>query len=107
MNGVIQPEKSPYAESVEGESCESLSSSSIEGSDECVKQEDSCLRKDLSVTYNHCLNEVSSIKQGQDTFSINIINSVDAYILERFQIGNLFGSTYSNLFTGISICETV
>lgn len=54
----------PYAESVEGESCESMSSSSTEGSEEYVKQEDSCQMKNLSVTYNHCLNEVSSIKQG-------------------------------------------
>jgi len=64
MTGVIQPEKSPCAESVEGESCESSPSSSFEGGEESLKQEDSCLRKNLSVTYNHCLNEVSSIKQG-------------------------------------------
>jgi len=64
MNGVVQPEKSPYAESVEGESCESLSSSSIEDNEEYVKLEDSCQMKNLSVTYNHCLNEMPSIKQG-------------------------------------------
>ncbi|XP_027189751.1 uncharacterized protein [Cicer arietinum] len=62
MNGVAQPEKSPHAESVEGENCESLSSSSLEGSEECVKQEKSCLRKNPSLTYNHYLNYESSIK---------------------------------------------
>lgn len=58
MNGVAQPEKSPHAESVEGENCESLSSSSLEGSEECVKQEKSCLRKILYLNYE------SSIKPG-------------------------------------------
>jgi hypothetical protein len=57
-------EKSPYSESVEGENCGSLQNSSFESNEECEKQEDSCLRRNLSVTYNHYLNDESSIKQG-------------------------------------------
>jgi hypothetical protein len=64
MTEVIQPEKSQYSESIEDEKCESLPSSSFESNEECEKQEDSCLRRNLSVTYNHYLNDESSIKQG-------------------------------------------
>ncbi|XP_061365601.1 uncharacterized protein LOC133308885 [Gastrolobium bilobum] len=63
---IRKPEKSPNAESVEGEgeNSESLSSSSFEGTEEYEKQEESYLRKHLAVTYNHHLNNEPSIKQG-------------------------------------------
>lgn len=64
IGAILQPKKSPYFESVEDENLESLPSSSLEGNEECVKQEDSCLRKNSYVTYNHYLNDESSIKQG-------------------------------------------
>lgn len=53
MIGVRQPEKSPHTGSVEGENSESLSSSLLEGTEECGKEED-----------HHHLNDQSSIKQG-------------------------------------------
>ncbi|XP_045803169.1 dentin sialophosphoprotein-like isoform X3 [Trifolium pratense] len=78
MVQVIQPEKSPYSESVEGENCESLPSSSFESNEEYEKQEDSCLRRNPSVTYNHNLNDESSIKQDEGETSVLTLNAANA-----------------------------
>uniref|UniRef100_A0A0R0L0D8 Uncharacterized protein n=1 Tax=Glycine max TaxID=3847 RepID=A0A0R0L0D8_SOYBN len=65
---VIQPEKSPNDGSVEAEGghSESLSSSSLEGTEEYEKQEESCFRDHLLVTYNNHLNNEPSIQQGDE-----------------------------------------
>ncbi|GAU41757.1 hypothetical protein TSUD_13570, partial [Trifolium subterraneum] len=78
MVEVIQPEKSPNSESVEGENCESLPSSSFESNEECEKQEDSCLRRNLSVTYNHYLNDEFSIKQDEGETSVLTLDAANA-----------------------------
>ncbi|WJX17133.1 hypothetical protein P8452_07077 [Trifolium repens] len=78
MTEVIQPEKSQYSESIEDEKCESLPSSSFESNEECEKQEDSCLRRNLSVTYNHYLNDESSIKQDEGETLVLAFNAANA-----------------------------
>ncbi|KAJ1431562.1 hypothetical protein SESBI_07097 [Sesbania bispinosa] len=76
---VRQPEISPYAGSVEaeGENSESLTSSSLEGTEENGMQEDSCLRKHLSVTCSHQLNDKPSIKQDEEETMVLTLNTVN------------------------------
>ena len=63
---VRQPEKSPNdgLVEVEGGNSESLSSSSLEGTEEYEKQEETCFREHLLVTYKHHFNNEASIQQG-------------------------------------------
>ncbi|KAK7393728.1 hypothetical protein VNO78_22292 [Psophocarpus tetragonolobus] len=65
---VRQPEKSPIDGLVEakGDNSVSLSSSSLEGTEEYEKQEETRLREYLSITYNHQLNNRHSIQQGDE-----------------------------------------
>ncbi|RZC22736.1 hypothetical protein D0Y65_002553 [Glycine soja] len=74
ITGVRQPEKSPNDESIEaqGGNSEILSSSSLEGTQEYEKQEETRLREHLSVTYNNHLNNEPSIQQGDETTEVSI-----------------------------------
>ncbi|KAK7345920.1 hypothetical protein VNO77_16536 [Canavalia gladiata] len=77
---VREPEKSQNAESVEAEGkiSESLSSSSLEGTEEYEKQEEPCLGKHISVTYNHHhLNNEPSIKQDEEETTVLTLNAVN------------------------------
>jgi len=48
----------------EGRNSESLSSSSLEGTEEYEKQEESCLREEILLTCNHHLDNEPPILQG-------------------------------------------
>ncbi|RDY01183.1 hypothetical protein CR513_15527, partial [Mucuna pruriens] len=60
---VRQPQNSPNAGPVEAE-----------GTKEYEKQEESCLREHLLVTYNHHLNNEPSIQQGNKVVTLNAVN---------------------------------
>ncbi|KAE9617645.1 hypothetical protein Lal_00018503 [Lupinus albus] len=74
----IQPEKSPNTGSVEceGENHEILSSSSLEGSEECENRSESCLTKPLLITYDLLYNDEPSIKQVNEETTVLTLNAV-------------------------------
>ncbi|KAK7279291.1 hypothetical protein RJT34_24338 [Clitoria ternatea] len=75
---VRKPEKSPNSGPVEVVSKMSLSSFSMEGPEEYEKREDPCLRKEiLSVTYDHHLNDETSIKQDEEETRVLTLNDVN------------------------------
>ncbi|RDY01992.1 hypothetical protein CR513_14610, partial [Mucuna pruriens] len=76
---VRQPENSPNAgpDEAEGGNSESWSTSSLEGTEEYEKQEESCLREHLLVTYNHHLNNETSIQQDEEETTVVTLNAVN------------------------------
>ncbi|XP_029127299.1 uncharacterized protein LOC114915942 isoform X2 [Cajanus cajan] len=76
---VSQPEKSPNAGPVEAEdgNSENLSSSSLEGTEEYEKQEESCLREHQLVAYNHHLNNEPSIQHDEEETTVLMMNDVN------------------------------
>ncbi|CAJ1967020.1 unnamed protein product [Sphenostylis stenocarpa] len=68
-----QPKKSPKDEPVEakGGNSENPSSSSFEDTEEYEKQEETCSREHLLVTYNHQLNNEPSVQQGDEVTELS------------------------------------